>query len=82
MVGSTSKSMPITSERPRARSTPEARVTPDLFRSLLSPRVVARDIAMLGPSRGAMTMAPITTATLSLSRPMAATRTDRVMVIR
>jgi len=44
--------------------------------SVVSPSVVARAIATFGPSSGAMTMAPITTAMSFRIRPTAATIDD------
>ena len=41
-----------------------------------SPRQMENDIATLGPSMGAMTMAPINTTELSLIKPIAATIAD------
>jgi hypothetical protein len=47
-----------------------------------SASVVASASAMLGPSSGAMTIAPMTTATLFRARPMAATTVDRPIITR
>jgi hypothetical protein len=38
--------------------------------------------AMMGPKRGAITMAPMMTATLSFNRPTAATTVDRAVIPR
>jgi len=73
-IGST---MPISTAS--ARATPMA--TKPVFNarrnSFVSPIALANASAMFGPSRGAITMAPMTTATLSRHIPMAATSVDR-----
>ena len=47
-----------------------------------SPVVVARASTMLGPSSGAITMAPMTMAPLSRERPMVATTVERTVIVR
>jgi len=69
--------MPISTAS--ARATPMA--TKPVFsarrNSSVSPSALANAIAMFGPSRGAITMAPMMTATLSRHKPMAATSVER-----
>ena len=67
---------PIKNDSPSARTIPTIEVLSDFHIRSVSPSAAARASAMLGPSRGAMTMAPMTTATLSFSNPMATTMVD------
>jgi len=48
--------------------------------NFISPSVVAREKETLGPNNGAITIAPITIATLLLKIPIAATIAERTTV--
>ncbi len=56
---------------------PVKRVLRALIASSLSARHVAKARATFGPRKGAMTMAPMITATLFCNKPMAATMVER-----
>ena len=67
---------PITTERDTASAMPTRRVFADSRINGISPKAVPSPNARFGPSSGAITIAPITTATLFSIRPMAATTVD------
>ena len=69
--------MPIKMENNRAIASP-AKVALIAFHIKgISPKAAPSARAILGPKSGAMTMAPITTATLSSNKPMATTTVER-----
>lgn len=76
MFGSTLNIYPITAANERTVRIPVILAFRARLARSISPRVVARDNATFGPSRGAMTMAPIITGTLFCIMPMAATTED------
>ena len=73
------QSAPMAIASSTASAMPTTRVTRDRRIRSTSPSAVPRPKARFGPSSGAMTIAPITTATLSSTSPMAATMVDRVI---
>lgn len=75
--GSTGRKNPKARESPLARATPKSKVLKALRKRSRSPRAEPRAKAMAGPSRGAITMAPMTKAALPFTRPTAATRVAR-----
>ena len=76
-AGFTVTSSPITTDSPKATVMPSAPARRAVRASGASASVVASESATFGPSSGAMTMAPMTTATLSCRMPIAATIAER-----
>ena len=79
---STPTTAPITIATARVRTNPTALARIERANSGPSPSVVASARAMLGPSRGAMTIAPTRISELPRVRPTAATIAERTIVIR
>src|SRR5690606_33488169 len=77
--GSTGKKMPIIRDKKTAMEIPMTMVLSELLAIARSPRVVARERETFGVSMGAITMAPIITATLLLRTPIAATIEERII---
>ena len=79
-VISTSNSKPTATAQGKATAIPVMFVTTARRNRAKSPNVVASDMATFGPNRGAMTIAPMMTATSSLSSPTAATTAERIAI--
>ncbi len=74
--GLTLNKIPTNMEKTRATDMPAMLDLIEFFRRSRSPSVLARASATLGPKRGAITMAPMITATLFFSIPIDATVED------
>ncbi len=78
--GSTGSMSPRAKDIIMAMKIPNEMVFRALFASCRSPRAVAKDRETLGVSMGAITIAPIITATLLLITPIAATIEESTII--